>query len=414
MARLTKTFVDGLKGGDSDYFMWDEALPGFGVRVWPTGRKVYLAQYRAGRRTRRVKIATHGTMTVEEARKAARGVLGDVARGEDPQEERITRRKTLTVKELCERYLEATERGLVLGRSGRPKRASTLYVDRGRISRHIVPLLGSRLVRDLTTPDINRFLRDVTSGKTATIVKTDNLRGKAVVEGGAGTAGRTVSLLGGILSFAVSEGVIDANPAAGVKKPASQVRQRRLTPEEYQRLGAALDAAEHDRDTEQGIQGIRLLALSGCRLGEIVKLRWEEVDEAGSCFRLAETKTAHSVRPMGKPVFDVLRGIVRLKGCPYVLTGVRGKGSFGGMAGAWDRIVSRASLEDVTPHTLRHSYASMAGDLGYSEPTIAALLGHAAGSVTSRYVHYLDSVLVAAADTVSQQILDHIVGCKPK
>jgi len=220
LTRLTKRLVDGLGGEANDYFVWDDDLSGFGVRVWPTGKKVYMAQYRAGRRTRRIKIGPHGALTVEEARKEAKAILGDVARGEDPAEERLTKRNSLTVKELCANYLAAAERDLIMGKGNKPKKASTLYVDRGRINRHIVPLLGTRLVRDLTKADISRFRRDVMTGKTATVEKTEKKRGKAVVEGGPGTAARTTGLLGGILSYAVSEGTISINPAQGVKRPA--------------------------------------------------------------------------------------------------------------------------------------------------------------------------------------------------
>ena len=404
MPKLTKRLVDGLGTKASDYFEWDDELPGFGVRVWPTGRKVYVAQYRAGGRTRRVKIGTAGPLTVEEARKEAKAILGDVARGEDPQEDRVTRRKSLTVKELCDSYLEAAERGLIMGKGGKPKKGSTLYTDRGRIERHIKPLLGAKLVRDLTQADVNRFIRDVASGKTAAVEKTGKVRGKAIVEGGAGTASRTAGLLGGILSFAVSEGVIPFNPAQGVKRPADNRRQRRLTAEEYRQLGKALEEAEADRETDQGIHGVWLLALTGCRLGEVEALRWAETDDAGGCFRLADTKEGASVRPIGRPAFDVLATIPKRKGCPFVLPAVRGDGHFGGMPGAWDRTMTRAKLEGVTPHTLRHSFASVAGDLGFTESTIAAMLGHAAGTVTSRYVHHLDSVLVAAADKVARAI----------
>jgi len=414
MAKLTKRLIDALGPKAADYFEWDDELPGFGVRVWPTGRKVYVAQYRASGRTRRVKIGTHGPLTVEEARKEAKGILGDVARGEDPQEDRVTRRKSLTVKELCDNYLEAAERGLVMGKGGKAKKASTLYTDRGRIERHIKPLLGAKLVRDLAQADVNRFIRDVASGKTAAVEKTDKVRGKAIVEGGAGTAARTTGLLGGILSFAVSEGVIPFNPARGVKRPADNRRQRRLTAEEYRQLGKALDAADADRETEQGINGVWLLALTGCRAGEIEGLRWTEADDAGGCFRLQDTKEGASVRPIGRPAFDVLAKIDKRKGCPFVLPAVRGDGAFGGMPGAWKRIMVRAKLEGVTPHTLRHSFASVAGDLGFTESTIAAMLGHAAGTMTSRYVHHLDTVLVAAADKVARAIHAQMTGAEGK
>lgn len=181
MAKLTKRTIDGLQPRDKDYFEWDDELSGFGIRIWPTGKKTYVAQYRVGKQTRRFKIGSHGALTVDEARKQARTVLGDVARGEDPQQDRSTRRKSLTVKDLCDLYFEAADKGLVFGKRGMPKKASTLYVDRGRANRHIIPLLGSKLVQDLTTADAVKMMRDVTVGKTALSEKTDKLRGMSIV-----------------------------------------------------------------------------------------------------------------------------------------------------------------------------------------------------------------------------------------
>ena len=400
--RLTKRYIDNLESGDKDYFEWDDELPGFGVRVWPTGRKVYVAQYRFGHRTRRVKIGAHGPLTCEQARREAKGILGEVARGQDPAEDRATGRKSMTVKELSARYLEAADGGLIMGKRGLPKKASTLMIDRGRIKRHILPLLGARSVRELNQADVYRFLRDISSGKTAVVEKTDKPRGKAVVEGGLGTATRTVGLLGSILSFAVSEGVIDRNPVHGVKRPADKYRQRRLTAEEYGKLGKALSDA--DEFVGQARTGIWLLALTGCRLGEIERLRWSEVDITAGCLRLMESKEGTSVRPVGKAALRVLEEVPKDKGRPFVLAGVRSEGSFGGLPGAFEKMMKRAGLEGVTPHTLRHSFASVAGDLGFTETTIAALLGHGVGTVTSRYVHHLVSVLIAAADRVAGEV----------
>lgn len=405
MTRLTKTVVEGAEPQDKQYSVWCSDLPGFGVYVHPTGKRTYFVDYRnsVGKR-RRLTIGRHGKLTAETARKLAIATMGEAVKGEDPAEERRTQRKSLTIKELCTRYLEAAERGLVMGKGGRPKKASTLYVDKGRITRHILPLLGSKRVREISQADINRFIRDVAGGKTAAVEKTQKKRGKAIVEGGKGTAARTAGLLGGILSFAVSEGVISANPAHGVKRPADNHRTRRLSADEYLQLGKALTAGEVEGETAQGLNGIWLLALTGCRSGEITNLKWDEVDKEGNCLRLVDSKEGASVRPAGPMVFDLLAKIKKIDGCSYVLAPIRGDGPFGGFPGAWRRTMKRAELVGVTPHTLRHSFASVAGDLGFTESTIAALLGHAAGSVTSRYVHHLDSVLVAAADKVSTAI----------
>jgi integrase len=405
MPKLTKRTVDAAATKKEPYFIWCSELPGFGVRVFPSKKRVYYADYRnksGGRK--RMSIGPHGKLTTEEARKLAIITLGDVIKGEDPALDRSTRRKSLTISALCDSYVAAAERGLIMGKRNLPKKQSTLYSDRGRIERHIKPLLGDRLVRDLVQSDVNRFIRDVTIGKTARVVKTDNKRGKAVVEGGAGTATRTAGLLGGIVSFAVSEGIIPFNPVRGVRRQADGTRTRRLNSDEYRRLGKALKAAHDDGDAEAGLIGIWLLTLTGCRLGEIGLLKWTEVDAASGCFRLRDSKEGASVRPIGKPAFDVIARVGRRKDCVFVLPATRSNGPYGGMARAIDRIMERADLKDVTAHTLRHSYASIAGDLGFSDSTIETLIGHAAGTVTSKYIHRLDTVLVAAADKVAHTI----------
>jgi integrase len=312
----------------------------------------------------------------------------------------------MTVGQLCDAYLAAAESGLILGKDGSAKKTSTLATDRGRIIRHIIPLLGSRKVRDLTTPDIVRFMRDVTSGKTAVDVRTKP-RGRAIVEGGKGTAARTVGFLGGMLSFAVSEGIIPFNPARGVRRPADGRRTIRLSDVQYAALGRALEIAESEPEPGPTVAAIRLLALTGCRRGEIERLRWSEVDQKGRCLRLADSKTGPSVRPLGSAALSILDSLDHGKS-EFVFPSSRGARCFSGLPKAWRRILKlaapEAGLEGLTPHGLRHAFASTAHDLGLSEITIAALLGHATATVTGRYVHHVDTVLLAAADATSDRI----------
>jgi integrase len=412
MPRITKRVVDGAAPGPVDYFLWCDDLPGFGVRIFPSGKRSYLVQYRANGRSRRLTIGLHGRLTTEEARRLAMARLGEVAKGEDPAEERATRRKALTMRELCEQYLAAADRGLILGKKGGPKKPSTLARDRGAIARHILPLLGNRRVIDLTRPDIVRFLRDVTTGKTAVVEKTGKLRGKSIVEGGAGTAARTVGLLGGILSYAVEGGIIQANPVHGVRRPADGRRTLRLTPATYRLLGLALERMDAAEATTPATM-IRLLALTGCRLGEIASLTWPEVDAAGHALRLKDGKEGASVRPVGAAALAVLAAVPRQPGSPFVSPGTRPDRPYAGLSGAWSRWITDDGLKGVTRHTLRHSFASVAGDLGYSEATTAALLGHAAGSVTGRYTHLIDAVLIAAADRIAGAIWGFMTGSDP-
>ncbi|WCL54400.1 tyrosine-type recombinase/integrase [Gimibacter soli] len=411
MPKINKTLVDSLTSTEKDFVLWDDEVKGFGVRVWPSEKRTFFFQYRPRgfRQIKKITLGHHGKVTAEEARRQAKTYAGQVSAGGDPAADIAMKQKEkaqqVLLADFCDRYLEAADKGLILGRSGKPKKESTLKIDRGRVAQHIKPLLGKISVKDISQADISKFIKDVTVGKTAKDVESGNLRGRTVVKGGAGTATRTVGLLGSIMSYAVSEGLIAYNPVTGVKKPAYVKRTTRLTKKEYLKLGNGLEKSEWEGDTYQAILAVRLFALTGCRKAEIINLKWDEVDFTNRCLRLGDSKTGESVRPLGKLAIDLLKNAPRSNECDFVLPGARQKTKpFGGMARAWKRILKRSELTGFTIHTLRHSYASMAGDLGYSEITIGALIGHAAGSVTSRYVHHLDEVLLAAADRVSEAI----------
>lgn len=404
MPKLTKRTADSAKARAQDYFIWDDELPGLGLRVYMSGKRSYVLQYRFADRCRQLTIGRHGFWTPQLARKEARVLFGKIARGEDPSEQRQLNHKAMMVKELCELYLEDLNAGLIMGKAGRPKKPTTVISDVGRIHRHIIPLVGTRRVKDLTKADINKVLKDVMAGKTNCSFKTGKLRGKSIVRGGAGAASRTVGLLSGILTFAVEAGIIETNPAHGVRRPRDNVRSRRLSDAEYRMLGSILRAASKHDKYRMTVEIIRQLALTGCRRSEIVALRWEEVDFESSCLRLADSKEGSSIRPIGLPVVEYLdeRGTKISK--TYVFPGGGEENSFGSFPNHWEKIFRNTALGDVTPHVLRHSFASVANDLGFTESTIAALVGHARASVTSKYIHTPDAALIMAADTISGYI----------
>ena len=401
MAKLTKRFVEAVEPQSKGHVVWDDEFPGFGLRVYPSGKRSYIVQYRSRGRSRRYTIGLHGLWTPETARREAKALLGRAAHGGDPAEEREEERKALTIKQLCEQYIADMEAGLILGKGGRPKKETTIATDVGRLRRHIVPLLGTRRVRDITKPDMNNLMKDIIAGKTRVIVKTDKLRGKAIVRGGAGTAIRTMGLLGGVFSYAVEAGIIEHNPTHGLRKPKYKVRDRRLSESEYRTLGDILRQGCRSNQLRIHADILRLIALTGCRRGEIVNLKWSAVDLEGSCLRLADSKEGATVRPVGLPVVEYLEKERPHRTGTYVFQGQDIDNAVGNFPQSWKKLFKDTPLWDVTPHVLRHSFASMANDLGFTEITIAALIGHAKGSVTSKYVHTLDSTLVMAADTVA-------------
>jgi integrase len=221
-------------------------------------------------------------------------------------------------------------------------------------------------------------------------------------------------MLGGIFTYAVRQGLRADNPVKGIERPADQRRTAFLSLEEdYGRLGAALAASEAAGENPLAIQAVRLLALTGCRKSEVVSLAWSEVDLHGHQLRLTNTKEGYSIRPLGQAAVDLLERIPRHAGSDVVVaSGIEGT-PYVGLPRAWERIAERANFKNFTLHTLRHSFATAANTLGCSEPTIAAMLGHSRGTMTSRYVHVVDATLLAAADRVAGAIARAMDGEKP-
>lgn len=411
MTKITKRVVDAADVRASDYIIWDDELPGFGLRVFASGKRSYVIQYRAGGRSRRYTIGSHGVWTPEAARKEAKIQLGRVAKGENPTEERQLNQRAITIKELCNLYIADLERGVILGKGNRPKKASTISTDIGRLRRHIIPLFGSRRVKDLTRADVNKALKDIMAGATAMVAKTNKLRGKSIVRGGPGTAVRTIGLLGGVLTYAMDCGIIETNPTHGIRKPKYRVRDRRLNEAEYRLLGRILRAAVDDDRYGLAAEIIKIIALTGCRRGEIINLARKEVDFANSCLRLEETKEGKSVRPLGLSALEAIEARRDVTAGTYLFPGLGEDNAFGSFPQHWTKLLEGTELAGITAHVLRHSFASIANDLGFTEVTIAALIGHAKGSITGRYIHTLDTALIMAADMVSgyiQGLLDGI------
>lgn len=289
----------------------------------------------------------------------------------------------MTVALLCERYLEAARAGLVITRFRRPKRQSTIAIDEGRVKWHIAPLIGSQVVKTLNRTAIQRMADAIAAGKTAGVFAT-KARGKALVRGAPGTAARVVEFFGGIWSWAEKRGLVEGcNPARGVDKQRGEPKDRILSPAEMAALGVVL--RKQHKIYPAATAALRLIALTGLRREEACALRWREIDSAACCLRLEATKSGRSVRPIGKAALHFL-SILPRKDSEWVFPSASGSKRADSKK-AIAVLFNASGLADARAHDLRRTFASIAADEGYSDATIAELLGHARRGVTAR--HYI-------------------------
>ncbi len=377
MAKITKRIVDRLQPDQKDFFLWDEELKGFGIRVKPSGAKSYVIQYRNLQgRSRRLTVGMHGRLTPEEARSLARQMLAAVERGEDPQQARQEERQGLTIQGLAKRYLEE--------HAVPKKKLSSVRSDQELLRNIILPKLGNRKVGDVNRTDILRLHHD--------------LRDKPI------RANRAIALLSKMFSLAEAWGLRadERNPCRGVQRYKESRRERFLSEEEISRLSKVLD--EREQSEPNTVLAIRLLLFTGCRLGEILTMKWSYVNFEKGLIRYPDSKTGAKTIPLTPHVLDLLLNAPQINDNPYVIWGrVTGKHLIN-LEKPWRRIRTLAGLEDVRIHDLRHSFASVAAMAGMSLPMIGALLGHNQAQTTQRYAHLAMDNLKHAAEEVAKQI----------
>ncbi|MBT3361449.1 MAG: tyrosine-type recombinase/integrase [Rhodospirillales bacterium] len=383
MPKLTKRSVEALEVRDTDYFVWDSELACFGVRVMRSGRKSFLVQYRSGGRTRRVTIAPHGVMTPEEARKEAKKLLGDIAKGENPAEDIHTQRRAPTIGVVCDRFM--TEYVPVHCKESTAK-------EYGRsVELFIKPAIGAHKISDITRTDITKVHND--------------MREKPY------QANRTLGVLSKLFNLCEVWGLRadGSNPCRHVKKYKEEKRERYLTPEEIERLGQVLAEAENTgSEIGSAINAYRLLLFTGCRLGEVQTLKWSYIK--GNVIELPDSKTGKKKIYLGQAALECLANIDQIPDNPYVITGKNPGQHLNDLQHPWRRIREKAGITDVRIHDLRHTFASFSVGSGDTLYMTGKLLGHTNVQTTARYAHLADDPMRSAAERTSGTIADALNG----
>ena len=359
---------------EKDTIFWDRGLPGFGVRVYPSGKKAYIVQSRAGGRSKRVTVGRHGVLTAEQARQRAALMITRIKAGAEPVPARMAARPDgPTVAALAERYL----REHVAVRC-KPR---TAEMCRSLLANHILPTLGKLPVAALERKHVAELhfrLRDRPTTANHAIGTLSRMFNQAEAWG------------------SVPDGI---NPCRAFPRYKARRHERFLTDEEFRRLGRVLsDAAARGGVSPQAVAALRLLMLTGCRRNEVLALRWKDVDLETRVLRLADSKTGPRSVPLSPAAARVLADLPRVTGNPWVIAGRKPGTHMRNINEPWDIVRRRAGLSDVRLHDLRHSWASRALALGESLPMIGRLLGHTQVETTARYAHLArDSVGESAA-----------------
>ena len=371
---------------DRDTVFWDRELTGFGVRAYPGGGKVYVAQARGPEGPRRVTVGRHGVVNADEARRRAALIIARVKAGEEPVPEPMAARLANgpCIAELAARYLEEH-----VAVRCKPKTAKTA---RTVVNRHIVPALGR-----LPLAAVDRMhVTDLHHGLSETPAM----------------ANMAVATLSHMYTLADGWGMAPegTNPCRSVVKYPERRRERFLTDAEFDRLGRALDEAEACGGASPGaIAAIRLLMLTGCRKNEILALRWENVDLDAGELTLADAKTGPRTVSLSSLAIKLLAGLPRKSDNPWVIPGHKPGTHMRDIDGAWQTVRARAGLDDLRIHDIRHSYASRALALGESLPMIGKLLGHRQIETTARYAHLTRGSVRASAARIADSIAADIL-----
>lgn len=406
--RFTLKVVERAAARANSYFLWDLDLPGFGLRIEPSGAKSFYIQYRCGggrgAPSKKMKLFDARTTTVAEARKEAAEKLVLARKGEDPAADRSTMRKCLFVHELIELYASEGLVRLKGRRKGEPMTDETAKYTVARLRNHVVPVLGGHRILDLDKKDVESLFKKVAEGKTAVGRESRVGRGSST-SGGSGAARKVIRDLSAVFSFAIDRDLMKANPVASARvNKVDNERKDYLTTALVRRLGLALLQAEREHGVPRvATDQIRLWLLTGLRRNEGAALKWSEVKLDQERLDLESSKSVRR-RPLTPPALAFLRKLKREADSGYVFPATRGDGWYKGTKRYFPLIIRLADLDSLFPHLLRHTFGSNAVSQGLSIPLAGALLGHANLRSTLIYAHVQHDAAARAAGPCMTEI----------
>lgn len=361
--KLTKTVVDNAKDSPDgkDAFVWDTELPGFGIRIQPTGRKTYMVRYRTRDGVQRKQnIARCTDMPPDRARDQARKVFAAVAEGTDPLKARHEAKTAPTMRDMKDRFMKEHAKPF--------KKARSAAIDEANWTRNILPVLGDRKVRSITKADI--------------LTLHGSLSEKP------GVANQVLALLSKAFNLAEDWEwrPQNSNPCRRVKKYNLPERELILEPADIRRLSTTLDEMESEFEISPAMANlVRLLMLTGCRLNEIMSAERAWVDEDRSLLLLPDSKVGQRRIPLPPAAMAI---IAKMPANKWLIPGRHLGEPMKNPHKVWGRIKERAKLpKEFRIHDIRHTAGSLAHEAGLSQKQIQILLGHKQASTTERYLH---------------------------
>lgn len=434
-AKLTELRVEKLRPSSAGrFYVMDDgpnAVRGFGVIVFPTGKKTFIARYRTRgtretSRIRKLRLGSFPEITVSEARDRARREIAKRDAGDDPAVEKSAAKYAKPVKPLVADYLYHLKVAEKL-------KATTLSEYDRQARQFIFPAFGSQKVTEVTARDVAELHGVVLADRPY-------------------LANRVLALLSAFFRWTERRRIRpkDSNPCAEVRPFAEEERERYLTSDELQRLGEAMRRAleeglppapgrrkaakkraaryREQRGSPRGpyvtterkpepanpfaIAAIRFLALTGWREQEVLSLRWSAVNLESGRVNLKDTKTRQSFRTLSAPAIAVLASLPRLVGSDFAFPGSRASKPLVDIKHVWTAVRAAAGIEDVRLHDLRHNFASYGASALYNLPVISKLLGHKDIASTQRYAHLSDASVVSAADSIAGDIAARMDGTR--